>query len=105
MLCLQQISMSVCCSPLSAKMNPCNAKTIVALTSVFVGKDCIGLTTNAKVRPMQSINRRNANFLDSIDEDNLFLITGFVVSFLSVRNFLLTCKDFHAVVVVVFLIS
>lgn len=52
LLFLSQISTSVCCSPLSAKMNPCNAKTNLALTIVFVGKDCIGLTTNAKVGAM-----------------------------------------------------
>ena len=68
---LPQISTSVCCSPLSAKMNPCNAKTNLAHTSVFVGKDCIGLTTNAKVSPMQRIMRRQASFLNKIDEDNL----------------------------------
>ena len=44
--------MSVCCLPMSAKMNPCNAKTNLALMTVFVGMDCIGLTTNAKVSAM-----------------------------------------------------
>ena len=35
-------------------MNPCNAKTNLALTTVFVGKDYIGLTTNAKVSAMHA---------------------------------------------------
>ena len=37
---------------MSVKMNPCNAKTNLALTTVFVGMDCTGLTTNAKVSAM-----------------------------------------------------
>ena len=49
---LSQISTSVCCLPMSVKMNPCNAKTNLALTTVFVGMDCTGLTTNAKVSAM-----------------------------------------------------
>ena len=49
---ISQISTSVCCFSMSAMMNPCNAKTNLAPTTVFVGMDCTGLTTNAKVSAM-----------------------------------------------------
>lgn len=75
-------------------MNLCNAKTNLALTTVFVGKDCIGLTTNAKVS--------DENFIYRIDEDNLF---GFVLLFLSVRDFIFTREDIHNFVVDISLIG